>query len=94
MADTKLKPYADLKVKIREYTDKDGKTKGVYMQIGTLFSSPHGSHMAIKMDSIPVGEWNGWVSVYKRDDFEPGEEISQLDDLPPVTDDDIKNIGL
>lgn len=69
MNDKKMTPWADLKVKIREYQDKEtGKTKGVYQTIGTMFSSPHGSHLAIKIDSIPVTEWNGWVSVYQRDD--------------------------
>lgn len=63
-----LKPYADLKVKTREYTDKDGKTKGVYEKVGTLFSSPHGSHMAIKLDTIPVGNWEGWLNVYKKEE--------------------------
>jgi hypothetical protein len=68
MSDSKLQPYADLKYKARTYIDKEGKEKGVWVTVGTLFSSPHGSHMSIKMDSIPVGEWNGWLSVYKRDE--------------------------
>ena len=64
-----LTPYADLKVKVREYTDKDGKTKGVYEKIGTMFSSPHESRYTIKLDTIPVGnEWNGWVNVYPKDE--------------------------
>lgn len=67
--DSKLKPIADLKVKVREYEDKEtGKMKGVWMTVGTLFSSPHGSHQAIKLDSIPTGEWNGWISVYQREE--------------------------
>ncbi len=67
-----LKPYADLKVKVREYTDPEGKTKGVYTKIGTLFSSPHHSHMFVSLESIPVGvkDWDGAVSVFKRDDWE------------------------
>ncbi len=67
-----LKPYAVLKVKVREYTDPEGKTKGVYTKIGTLFSSPHHSHMFVSLESIPVGvkDWDGAVSVFKRDDWE------------------------
>lgn len=81
MAEKKqLKPYADVKARVREYTDKDGKTKGVYEKVGTLFATPHLSHMALKIDSIPVGnEWNGWVSVFKREDFIV-EEIKQKED--------------
>ncbi len=74
-----LKPYARIKVKIREYEDKEtGKTKSVYQEIGTLLSSPHGSHMAIKFDAIPVSQfkdgehqpWNGWANVFKIEEFE------------------------
>jgi hypothetical protein len=66
-----LKPYADLKVKVREYTDNnDGKTKGVYVKVGTLMASPHLSHMFIVLEAIPiVKDWDGAVSVFKRDDF-------------------------
>lgn len=63
-----LKPYADLKYKARIYKDENGKEKGVWVTIGTLFSSPHGSNMAIKLDTMPVGGWNGWLSVYKKED--------------------------
>jgi hypothetical protein len=63
-----LKPYADLKYKARTYIDEDGKEKGVWVQVGTLFTSPHGSNMAIKLDSVPIGnEWNGWLSIFKRE---------------------------
>lgn len=76
MNDSKLTPYADLKYKVRTYTDKDGKEKGVWQTVGTLFSTPHGSRMSIKLDSVPVGDWNGWLSVYKR------EEENKPDTLP------------
>lgn len=80
MADSKLKPHADLKYKARTYTDADGKEKGVWVTVGTLFSSPHGSHMAIKMDTMPVGEWNGWISVYPREDVSPDKPVT-VDDF-------------
>jgi len=68
---SKLKPYANIKAKVREYTDKDGKTKGVYVDVGTLFASPHLSNLTIKLDTVPIGNnWNGWLSVFKREDFE------------------------
>lgn len=76
MTDSKLKPYADLKYKARTYTDKDGKEKGVWIQIGTLFSSPHGSNMTIKLDTVPVGEWSGWVSLFKREDADQEIEVN------------------
>lgn len=82
MSDSKLKPYADLKYKARTYTDKDGKEKGVWVQVGTLFASPHMSNMAIKLDTIPVGEWNGWISIYKRDKQEGETHEQQRADDP------------
>lgn len=75
-----LKPVADLKFKARTYIDKDGKEKGVWVKVGTLFSSPHGSNMTIKLDAVPVGEWNGWLSVYKREDQEY-EDVTDEDIL-------------
>jgi hypothetical protein len=69
MSDSKLKPIADIKFKAREYQDKEtGKMKGVWVTVGTLFSTPHGSNMTIKLDCVPTGEWNGWLAVYKREE--------------------------
>ena len=68
-----LKPYAELKYKARTYTDNDGKEKGVWVKLGTLFASPHMSNMTIKLDVVPVGEFNGWISLFKID--EPQEDV-------------------
>lgn len=76
-----LQPYAELKVKVREYVDEEGKTKGVYVKVGTLFSTPHGSNLAVKLESLPItmfkkkkgdteGEhvaFDGWCNVFKLD---------------------------
>lgn len=70
---SELKPIADLKYKARTYTDQNGKEKGVWVTLGTLFSSPHGSNMSIKLDTVPVGEFNGWISVFKREEDEPSK---------------------
>ena len=78
MSDSKLKPYADLKVKTRTYIDKDGKEKGVWLTIGTLFSSPHGSNLTIKIDAIPTGDWNGFVSIFKREQPENAPEQDEV----------------
>lgn len=63
-----LRPYADLRVKVREY-EKDGKKKGVYRTIGTLLSSPHRNHEVIQIDLLPKDNWDGMVYVDKRGDF-------------------------
>ena len=78
MNEKKLKHYGDLKYKARTYVDKEtGKEKGVWVQLGTIFSSPHQSNMTIKLDTVPVGEFNGWISIFKRDDFDESPEISK-----------------
>lgn len=76
MSDNKsgLRPYAKLMYKSRTYKDKDGKEKGVWLQVGTLFSSPHGSNMTVKMDAIPAGnEWTGWLGVFKIEQSDNAE---------------------
>jgi hypothetical protein len=75
---SKLKPYADLKAKVREYEDANGDKKGVYVRVGTLFASPHMSHMFISIEALPIGTWNGAVSVFKKDDAEQrvNEEVN------------------
>tara|TARA_R110000782_G_scaffold269130_1_gene366666 strand:- start:351 stop:632 length:282 start_codon:yes stop_codon:yes gene_type:complete len=66
---SKAVPYADLKAKVRTYTDKEGKEKGVYIKIGTLFASDNFNNMYLSIEAMPMGtEWNGLVSVFKRDD--------------------------
>lgn len=82
MNDSKLKPVADIKFKVRTYTDKEtGKEKGVWLTVGTLFSSPHGSNMTIKLDTIPVADWNGWLAVYKREELDDLKESAKEIDL-------------
>lgn len=80
-------PVADLKVKTREYTDKEtGKLKGVWNTVGTLWSTEHGSSQFITLDSIPVtvfkdGEkipFDGRVSVFRREEFNNAESDSKF----------------
>lgn len=78
---SKLKPYADLKAKVRTYTDSEGKEKGVYVKVGTLFASEHMNHMFINIEALPVGaDWDGAVSVFKRDDSNQNIKPTNNDD--------------
>jgi hypothetical protein len=54
---------------VGEYTDREGKTKKQYANIGTLFERGDGSQ-AIKLESVPIG-WNGWASFYELDEKKP-----------------------
>lgn len=61
-------PTHDLAVKNGEYQDHNGETKGRWVRIGTVFRHDDGG-TSIKLDCLPVGipDWNGWVSVFKRE---------------------------
>lgn len=76
-----IKPYADLKVKVREYEGLDGKVKGAYVKIGTLFASPHFTHMFINIEALPlnIALWDGSVSVFKRTDATQSTDDSNND---------------
>jgi hypothetical protein len=91
VSDSKYRPYADLKVKVREYDDKEtGKKKGVWMSVGTIFATPHLSSQFMVMDALPINSldregnkipFDGKVSIFKRDDFASQEEVTSADDL-------------
>lgn len=64
------RPTHDLAVKTGEYQDRNtGEMKGRWQRIGTVFRHDDGG-TSIKLDAVPVGnpEWDGWVSVFKRED--------------------------
>jgi hypothetical protein len=76
MSESKLQPYADLRVKTGTY-EKDGKTKNRYITVGTLLSTPHHSNMVIRIDALPTNkEWDGTVYVNPREEWQ-GENSSQ-----------------
>lgn len=93
MSDQKptYRPFAELKVKVREYDDKEtGKKKGVWVTMGTIFSTPHQSSMFGVLESIPVSSldkngnkipFDGRFSIFRREDFGDQDEITSADDL-------------
>lgn len=78
MSDTK--PYADLKVKIRTYKDKDGNDKNVWLTIGTLFASEHFNNMFITLDAVPYKP-DGVISVFKRENKNENKEETNSNDV-------------
>lgn len=61
-------PTHDLAIKAGEYQDHSGQVKGRWIKIGSLLRHDDGG-ASIKLDAIPVGlpGWQGWVSVFPRD---------------------------
>jgi len=46
-----------------EYQDREGNTKVRWINCGSMFKNSEGK-VSIKIDSIPVGEWDGWLSLF------------------------------
>jgi hypothetical protein len=46
---------------------KDGVTKKQYTNVGTLMKYEDGG-LAMKMDALPLGDFNGWISFYDFDE--------------------------
>jgi hypothetical protein len=65
---------------VGEYTDREGKTKKQYANIGTLFERDDGSQ-AIKLESVPIG-WNGWASFYELEEKKSTTPQSLPDMIP------------
>jgi len=55
-----------------KYTDRQGQEKTRYHTMGKLMQRDDGSH-CLKIDSMPVGEWNGWISFYDLDEDRQGQ---------------------
>jgi hypothetical protein len=63
-----VKVIKKLVVPTGEYTDKNtGETKTSWLKIGVLQSDGNDKYK-VKLDSIPVGDFNGWVECF---DIEP-----------------------
>ena len=58
-------------VRTREYTASDGQVKTAWDRHGVLVVD--GGKLSIHLDSIPAGEWNGWLNVFERQDDQPGQ---------------------
>ena len=100
MTDSKYRPYADLKVKTREY-ESEGKKKGVWFHVGTIFATPHLSSQFMVIEGMPINcldkdgkkvPFDGKVTIFKRDDFGDQEEVTSADDL--VSDKKTKDVVL
>lgn len=55
-----------------KYTDRDGNEKRRYQNCGAVFETDKG--LSLKLEAIPVGDWNGWFSLYEpRTDARPAQ---------------------
>ena len=68
----------NLCVKVGEYTTMGGETKARWQRIGTVFKHDDGGS-SIKLECMPVGvpDWEGWVSIFPRDQQQDGAQQQQ-----------------
>jgi len=45
--------------------DKEKTQKTQWIRVGVLIEKEDGK-MRIKLDSIPIGNWDGWLNVFER----------------------------
>lgn len=71
---------------VGKYTDREGKEKNQYQNMGKIIETAKGSHM-IKIDVVPVG-WDGWAYI---NDVRPKDEQRSVreKDLPEADGGDI-----
>lgn len=69
---------------IGKYIDANGEEKNRYLRIGTLMERDDKSQ-CIKIDALPVGEWDGWANCYdpKPKTGQPRHPDAPFDDEVP-----------
>ena len=61
-----FKYQGDLVFSTGEY-EKDGETKKRWSKAGAVFQDSETGNMSIKFEAMPVGEWSGWMKIFKND---------------------------
>jgi len=46
-----------------EYKDSQGQTRKAFKNVGSVLQDGEG-RMSLKLETLPVGEWSGWVNFY------------------------------
>ncbi len=57
------------------YTDSQGQEKNRWQKCGIVLQGDKG--LSLKLEAVPVGEWNGWFSLFEpkpRDDEQPRQQ--------------------
>lgn len=66
-----MKPYRRAVAVTGKYTDREGREKNRYLNIGTLFKGDgeDEGRFSLKLEATPVGgDFNGWVSFFEIED--------------------------
>lgn len=94
-----MKPVKKAVVNTGKYTAADGSEKNRYLTVGKLLQRDDGSQ-CLKLDSLPVGEFNGWINFYDLEENRPQQNAEGMEKVakamaapvaavPAFADDDI-----
>jgi len=75
----------DVVAAVGKYTDAGGNEKTRWVNVGSMFEGRDGRGPSIKLDAVPAGEWNGWLSCFAPKD----RQERQSEDRRPEFDDNI-----
>ncbi len=56
----------------------EGQDKPFYQNCGIMIIKDDGK-ISIKLNTIPVGDWNGWFNVLKKDKPQPAQPSADLE---------------
>lgn len=70
-----------------EYTNAQGETKKRFAKVGTMWDK--GQSMSIKIDNMPVGQWDGWLMVKPAEERQQQQQKRQQYQGLPADDGDI-----
>ena len=77
-----MKKTGDLMAANGSYTNAEGEEKTRWIKVGALFQRDDG-RMSIKLEALPVGEFNGWLSVFEPREKQPNQQTQQHNDPIP-----------
>lgn len=82
---SKMTPYRRAVAVTGTYTDRQGNEKKRYVNVGTLFQYEDGN-LTLKLESLPVSGWNGFLSFYEIEDRKPQDDVNPRRDAPASRD--------
>lgn len=69
------------------YTDREGNEKKRWITCGAVFEKE--GRLSLKLECVPVGEWNGFFSLFEPRPLGQQAPTPKADEPPPFEDDRI-----
>jgi hypothetical protein len=70
-------------VRPREYEGRNG-TQTTWDRVGILIQD--GERISLRLDTMPIGNWDGWLRAFPREQEQPGQQRQAMNGQPhPAT---------